>query len=206
MWIYFKGITLSGEVSILTHTFFWKIFIEPISQTWVAAFYAASSLSYRQFASYALCPLNQWQYIALEFDYNKASLILFPSYSVTEINLNTTVFTFTEGCSTSFQIGSTLFQGYIYSLKYWNTLLPITQNTILYPDLTQEPANSNLLYYYLFTYFYYNRYIEINGALQNIGQKNQEYIPFPNLPVFSDTAPICNSSSSYTNYTCQGII
>lgn len=205
MWVFFKGMTLTGEVSILTHSFFWRIFVEPISQTWIVGFYVVSSQSYTEFASFVLCPLNQWQYIALQFDYNKASLILFPSYSVTEFNLDPTVFTFTAGSSTSFQMGSPLFQGYIYSLKYWNTIIAISQDTIAYPTLTQDPANTNLLYYYLFSYLYYSQYIGINGALLNLGQKNQEYIPFPNLPVFSDTAPMCNSTSSFINNVCQGM-
>ena len=203
-WAHFTALSASEDNVVLAHAFFWKLVVEPSTQMWVLYFYSTSEGSYHAYSTLKLVPLNSWLYVAVQFSYNKASVVTYPSYTVTSFNIDPTVHAFASGSSTDFSMGG-VFTGYIHSVKYRNSCNDLSESNIVYPTLTTTATSSSaLLFYYIFTYGNHISYLGKNGAFSNLRSGFADYAQFTTKVLFADAPLLCNSTAGYIGNTCQG--
>lgn len=199
-WINLKKLYPNGSY-LFGQKYFWSLFIEPSAQTWAPVFYSPQEQKDRMYPTYKFAPLNTWIYGMLSFESNKVRFVTYPNYSVNEINLDPVIHNYQYGSGSNLHIIGGSAQ--IFKIKYWEKIIPISEQSIVYPQHTNDPYANGLLYYYQFTYANFRPELTENGLFPNLGKESSNYILANTETTFINYPPACNSVSVYANNICS---
>ena len=207
LWIHIRSFLSSNLIILLTHESYWRIIIDPLSQTWSIAFFSVVTNSYRLYPTDRFVPMNTWSSLAITFKEGKFYLVTHPHYQAAEYSLNPTFHSFTVGSTSELYLGDPehrhAFIGRVYSVKYWNKAIDIDSESIKHPEGNVGTPPEGLTHHFTFTYKNLNRFAGMYRAIYNNGEKNLETIRFGAAIPFSALPSFCNEAIVFTNNICR---